>query len=93
MRRHLALIASGFNRDNGWLFSAGMTLLKPFSRTPERGADTLVWLVDSPEVAGHSGGCYVDRRAVSLSPAARDMEAARRLWQVSDEQTQTAVAG
>ena len=83
---HPGLVASGFNRNNGWLLSAAMTMLRPFSRTAEKGADTLVWLVESSEVAGQSGGYYVDRRQVDPSAAARDMEVARRLWQLSEEQ-------
>ena len=83
---HPGLVASGFNRNNGWLLSAAMTMLRPFSRTPEKGADTLVWLVESSEVAGLSGGYYVDRRQVDPSAAARDLEVARRLWQLSEEQ-------
>jgi len=45
-----------------------------------------VWLVESSEVAGQSGGYYVDRRQVDPSAAARDLEVARRLWQLSEEQ-------
>jgi NAD(P)-dependent dehydrogenase (short-subunit alcohol dehydrogenase family) len=33
-------------------------------RTPERGADTLVWLAASEEVAGKTGGFYKDRRLI-----------------------------
>jgi NAD(P)-dependent dehydrogenase (short-subunit alcohol dehydrogenase family) len=84
---HPGLVASGFNRNNGRLFGAVMTLLRPFSRSPERGAETLVWLVESPDVRGESGGYYVDRRPATPSAAARDMEAAARLWQVSEDQT------
>jgi NAD(P)-dependent dehydrogenase (short-subunit alcohol dehydrogenase family) len=83
---HPGLVASGFNRNNGLLLSATMTLLKPFSRSPEKGADTLVWLVDSADAAGHSGGYFVDRRPATPSAAALDMEAALRLWRVSEEQ-------
>jgi NAD(P)-dependent dehydrogenase (short-subunit alcohol dehydrogenase family) len=88
---HPGLVASGFNRNNGPLFGAVMTLLKPFSRSPQKGAETLVWLVESPDVAGESGGYFVDQRLVMPAPAARDMEVARRLWQVSEEQTRAGV--
>jgi NAD(P)-dependent dehydrogenase (short-subunit alcohol dehydrogenase family) len=33
-------------------------------RTPERGADTLVWLAASDEVAGKTGGFYKDRKQI-----------------------------
>jgi NAD(P)-dependent dehydrogenase (short-subunit alcohol dehydrogenase family) len=86
---HPGLVASGFNRNNGRLLSAVMTVLRPFSRSPERGAETLVWLLESPEVRGESGGYYVDRRPATPTAAARDMDAAARLWQVSQDQTRS----
>jgi NAD(P)-dependent dehydrogenase (short-subunit alcohol dehydrogenase family) len=84
---HPGFVASGFNRNNGALLAFGMTLSRPFARSPEKGAETLVWLVDSPAVEGQSGGYFFDRRRVSPSSAAQDDAAARRLWEVSEEQT------
>ncbi len=83
---HPGFVASGFNRNNGALLRFGMTLVRPFSRTPEKGAETLVWLVEAPEVASESGGYYFDCRRIQPSAAGRDAEAARRLWEVSEEQ-------
>jgi NAD(P)-dependent dehydrogenase (short-subunit alcohol dehydrogenase family) len=83
---HPGLVATGFNRNNGILMDIGMTLMKPFSRTPEKGAETLVWLVDSPDVADENGGYFVDKQRVTPTQAARDMAAARRLWEVSESQ-------
>jgi NAD(P)-dependent dehydrogenase (short-subunit alcohol dehydrogenase family) len=84
---HPGLVATGFNRNNGVLMRIGMVFTKPFARSPEKGADTLVWLVDS-EDASHLNGAYVvDRCPIAPSPAAQDVEAARRLGQVSEEQT------
>ena len=84
---HPALVATGFNRNNGWPMSLAMTIMKPFARSPEEGARTLVWLVDSPDVANEKGGYFVDKRRVTPSAAAQEMAAARRLWEVSEEQT------
>jgi NAD(P)-dependent dehydrogenase (short-subunit alcohol dehydrogenase family) len=84
---HPGVVASGFNRNNGTLMQAAMTLIRPFSRSPAKGADTLVWLVDSAAVGAESGGYFVDRRRVTPSRAARDLDAARRLWEVSEAQT------
>jgi hypothetical protein len=70
-----------------------MKVVNTFSRKPKQGADTLVWLVDSPDVEGVSAGYFADRTRIEPAPAARDLEAARRLWEVSVEQTRvTAVA-
>lgn len=90
---HPGVVASGFNRNNSTLMSLAMaTIVKPFSRSPEKGAETLVWLADSPEVSGESGGYFMDMRRVSPSAAAQDAEAARRLWAVSEEQTGASAA-
>lgn len=89
---HPGVVASGFNRNNSTLMSLAMTIVKPFSRSPEKGAETLVWLADSQQVSGVSGGYFVDMRRVSPSAAAQDAEAARRLWAVSDEQTRASAS-
>lgn len=51
-----------------------------FMRSPERGADTVVWLATSPEVDGLTGGYFVDRKPAAVSRAAQDRDASRRLW-------------
>jgi NAD(P)-dependent dehydrogenase (short-subunit alcohol dehydrogenase family) len=83
---HPGIVATGFNQNNGWLQSAIMGLVRPFSRTPEKGAGTLVWLANSPDVADQNGIYFVDCQATVPSFAAQDMDAARRLWNVSEEQ-------
>ena len=84
---HPGLVWTGFNKNNGTFLRWGMIFTKPFARTPEQGADTLVWLVSSPEVGGESGGYFIDRKRAIPSRQAQDMEAARKLWDVSERQT------
>jgi NAD(P)-dependent dehydrogenase (short-subunit alcohol dehydrogenase family) len=84
---HPGLVATGFNHNNGRLMNLAMAAIKPFSRTPEKGAETLVWLADSPDVSGENGGYFVDKRRTLASPQAQDMEVARRLWDLSRRQT------
>jgi hypothetical protein len=58
-----------------------------FGKSPEAGAQTSIYLAASPEVAGVSGK-YFDRcKAVEPAKAAKDDEAARRLWEVSEAMT------
>jgi NAD(P)-dependent dehydrogenase (short-subunit alcohol dehydrogenase family) len=83
---HPGFVASGFNKNNGWPIRVGMTLAQPFARSTEKGAETLVWLACSPDVAPETGGYFADKRVKAPSLAARDMEAARRLWDLSAEQ-------
>ncbi len=84
---HPGLVATGFNRNNGLLMQLGMTVIRPFARSPEKGAETLVWLVDSTEAGAESGGYFVDRRRVLPTAAAQDADAALRLWELSEQQT------
>jgi hypothetical protein len=64
-----------------------MSLAHIFARRPDKGAETLVWLADSPEVSQISGAYFMDKQVRRPSPAGRDLDAAARLWQVSEEQT------
>jgi NAD(P)-dependent dehydrogenase (short-subunit alcohol dehydrogenase family) len=89
---HPGFVGTGFNHNNGLLMRAAMAVGHLFARSPDRGADTLVWLADSPEVSGISGAYFMDRREIRPSPIARDAAIADRLWQVSEAQTSSAVA-
>jgi hypothetical protein len=63
----------------------GWGLLTPFMISPEKGARTSVYLASSPEVEGKSGGYWARCQEGKPSRAARDDEAAERLWKVSEE--------
>ena len=84
---HPGFVATGFNKNNGPFMQFGMMLARPFARTPRKGAETLVWLVESPDVSGESGGYFFDKKRAEPTSWGQDMEAARRLWDVSEEQT------
>jgi len=84
---HPGFVATGFNKNNGGFMRFGMTVVRPFARSPQRGARTLVWLVDSEEAGEISGGYFFDEHRVTPSIAAQDASAARRLWEVSEEET------
>ena len=69
---------------SGWRIAR---LARPFLRTPAEGAKELVYLALSPEVAGVSGGYFVNQRPREPAPRATDPEVAKRLWAVSEELT------
>jgi NAD(P)-dependent dehydrogenase (short-subunit alcohol dehydrogenase family) len=58
--------------------------LMPGLRTPEQGADTLIWLTTTADQLT-DGGYYVDRRLTRPRPSATDRDLASRLWTVSAE--------
>lgn len=58
-----------------------------FARTPEKGAETVIYLASSPAVEGASGGYYFDCKLTPVSPAAQNDDDAERLWKVSEQLT------
>jgi retinol dehydrogenase 14 len=86
----------GVNTNFGLNNSGPTTLLfrafKPFMRSPEQGADTLIWLASSPEVEGVSGKYFSDRKEIEAKEIAYDPDARRRLWEISEDLTGLKVA-
>lgn len=56
-----------------------------FAVSPEKGADTVVYLAASKEVEGVSGGFFVNRKRVKTTDIADDEAIALRLWNKSVE--------
>jgi NAD(P)-dependent dehydrogenase (short-subunit alcohol dehydrogenase family) len=84
---HPGFVGSNFAKNNGLLGIAAMTLLRPFARSPEKGAETAVYLCSSPKVEGVTGEYFQDCKPHRPRPFALDDEDARRLWEVSERMT------
>jgi len=55
--------------------------------TPEKGAETTIWLATSSEVEGISGKYFHDKKEIKSNPISYDLEIGRRLWEVSEKLT------
>jgi NAD(P)-dependent dehydrogenase (short-subunit alcohol dehydrogenase family) len=83
---HPGVVRTNFGRDNpNRLMRAMTSLATPFMKTPERGAETVVYLAASPDVEGVTGQFFVNRKARSSSKRSYDRGTARRLWTVSEQ--------
>jgi retinol dehydrogenase-12 len=84
---HPGYVRSEFGRagDLSWLFALGNRIGSVFAISPEKGARTSVYLASSPEVEGVTGGYFYKCAPASISAAAQDDAAARRLWGVSEQ--------
>ena len=82
---HPGVVASRFADEAGGWTARGFSLVKRFALSPERGADTIVHLAHSPEVADISGEYFAKRKIEACSGAARNGYAARRLWEISED--------
>jgi len=77
-------VATRFGDQAGGLYAAGVRFAKLFAETPEKGAETLVYLATSPEAANASGAFFQNCRPGTLSAEALDDAAAQRLWRESE---------
>lgn len=86
---HPGVVASEFGaaEDTGKLIGLLVRAFRWAMITPEKGARTSVYLATAPEVEGVSGQFFARSKPRRPRRTALDREAARRLWQVSEEQT------
>ncbi|HYB69254.1 MAG TPA: SDR family oxidoreductase [Candidatus Bathyarchaeia archaeon] len=83
---HPGFVATRFGDESGGWLSLGVRLAKKIAAiSPEKGADTLVFLASAPEVAGASGAYFYKRRPARPSREAQDDDAAARLWAESEK--------
>jgi NAD(P)-dependent dehydrogenase (short-subunit alcohol dehydrogenase family) len=84
---HPGTVRTGYGADGDarGLLAFGIKISSPFFLSPAKGARTSVYLASDPAVAGISGEYFVKCKPKQPKPQARDPEAARRLWQVSEE--------
>jgi NAD(P)-dependent dehydrogenase (short-subunit alcohol dehydrogenase family) len=82
---HPGFVRTSIARDLGAIPRSLFGLLSWFIRSPQKGAQTLVYLAGSAEVQGASGGYYFDCKLTQPAPAAQDDRVAEQLWQVSEK--------
>lgn len=81
---HPGVVATRFGDNTTGFFATGFKLFKRFARTPEQGAQTIIYLATSPAVAEMSGGYFENCKPAAPSPRAMNDETAQRLWAESE---------
>jgi len=77
-------VATRFGTQSGGLLGNAMRIARLFAKTPEQGAETLIYLASSPDVANASGEFFYKGRRGTLTAEAQDDAVARRLWLESE---------
>lgn len=81
---HPGFVATRFGDNSGGIVSVAIRLIKPIGAiSPQKGAETIVYLASSPEVAAKSGGYYYKCALATPTKEAQDDADAKRLWDVS----------
>jgi NAD(P)-dependent dehydrogenase (short-subunit alcohol dehydrogenase family) len=77
---HPGFVATRFGDGSGGFLSRVVRVAKTFAISPEKGAETIVYLASSPDVGALNGEYFYQCRPATPTAAARDEAAAKRLW-------------
>ncbi len=72
-------------KNTNWLHASAWKLRRYFGVTPEKGADTSVYLATSPEVQGISGKYWANKSPKTSSKHSYSDEEASMLWEISEK--------
>jgi retinol dehydrogenase-12 len=83
---HPGFVRTGFGLNNGGLLKWALGWVGPlFGRTPEKGAETLVWLATSPDAEKYNGDYFHDLKVAPTAKLAKNDELAKGLWDLSEK--------
>lgn len=82
---HPGVVRSRFGRESAMF--RFFYRYAPLLTTPERGADTMLWLAAAPPGELRNGGYYTKRRLRQPAPPSGDAAFAARLWEISTTAT------
>jgi NAD(P)-dependent dehydrogenase (short-subunit alcohol dehydrogenase family) len=82
---HPGFVSTRFGDGSGGLLSWGVRAAKIFAISPEKGAETIIYLASSPEVSSATGLYYYKCKPATPTKEAQDDSMAQRLWQESEK--------
>jgi retinol dehydrogenase-14 len=84
---HPGAVRSNFYKGIGKIGGVMAPLVGTFMRSPEKGAESQIYLASSPEVDGITGKYFHDKKIVRSSDESLDADLAKKFWEVSEELT------
>jgi NAD(P)-dependent dehydrogenase (short-subunit alcohol dehydrogenase family) len=82
---HPGFVDTRFGDASGGWFGQVVRIAKTFAISPEKGAETIVYLASSDEVTRSSGLYFSKCRPATPSQEAQDADSAKRLWAESEK--------
>jgi NAD(P)-dependent dehydrogenase (short-subunit alcohol dehydrogenase family) len=81
---HPGVVRTGFAaEDPSPMWKVVLPLIRPFLKSPAKGATTSIYLASSPQVEGVTGKYFANCKPKPSSRSSHDTAAATRLWQIS----------
>jgi len=88
---HPGFVSTGSGRNNpGFLMKTIRAVVPLIARSPEKGAETSIYLASSPEVQSITGKYFVDCKVTQPAAQATVRAVAKKLWDVSAEMVRLA---
>ena len=84
---HPGAVRSNFGKELSGIAGFVFKHFDIFMRSPEKGAETVIWLASAAEAEGISGKYFLDKKEIRSSKISYDETIATRLWEVSAEMT------
>lgn len=84
---HPGVVATRFGHQSGGMISSLLGFVQNFAISPEKGAETIIYLATSPNVATMSGEYFYKSRPTTPTRVASDDKLAAALWQKTVELT------
>ena len=84
---HPGVVVTNLGSGVSGIFGVMVRALTPLMKSPEKGAETSIYLASSPEMEGLSGRYFVNKDEARSSDVSYDERLARRLWEVSADLT------
>jgi len=85
---HPGFVATSFGHNSSGIMSNLIKIAQRFAaRTPEQGAETMIYLSSSPDVKGVTGKYWSNKKSSKSSAISYDRDQQQRLWEVSEDIT------
>jgi retinol dehydrogenase-12 len=86
---HPGAVATGYGQQTGGIISAVLALGRPFMLSPEKGAETSIFLATDPSVAATSGGFFSKKKPEPVKSSFNTAANNEKLWKMSEALTDT----
>jgi len=84
---HPGIVRTNFGKDGNFLWRAAIKLAGGLFITPEKGAETSIYLATATELTGITGKYFSKKKIQKSNKQSYDVGVARKLWAISEQLT------
>ncbi len=82
---HPGVVNTNFGKELTGVVKIFYKLFGSFLRSPEKGAETTIWLATDSKLEGVSGKYFANKKEIKSQKASYDAEIQKHLWEVSEK--------